>query len=131
MIKKNNLERYFKFQFPWQFIMSFIFFVSGMSSDELPDVTFYFWDKFLHFIAFGILGIFTYRGFIHAEWRFIRINAALLSILLTIIYGATDEIHQSFVPGRYPSFTDWYADAAGAIFFILLYSWIRRRWKMN
>lgn len=31
------------------------------------------------------------------------------------LYGALDEWHQSFVPGRTPDATDWLADVAGVI----------------
>ena len=36
-------------------------------------------------------------------------------ILIVSGYGIIDEIHQSFVPGRFPSFFDWTADTLGAI----------------
>lgn len=45
------------------------------------------------------------------------------SLLLSALYAASDEIHQSFVPGRGPAFTDVLLDSAGAlcgILFILL-----------
>jgi VanZ family protein len=38
----------------------------------------------------------------------------LLPLLLTMLYGASDEFHQSFVPGRDCSVYDWLADTAGA-----------------
>ena len=40
-------------------------------------------------------------------------------------YGATDEWHQSFVPGRETELGDWVADATGAAVALLLY----RRWS--
>lgn len=33
--------------------------------------------------------------------------------LIGILYAATDELHQYFVPGRSCDFTDWLADIAG------------------
>ncbi len=38
----------------------------------------------------------------------------ILAILLASAYGAIDEIHQSFVPGRSPDIVDWGWDTLGA-----------------
>lgn len=44
------------------------------------------------------------------------------------IYGATDEIHQAFVPGRGASIEDVFLDSAGAaVALLLLTLWERRR----
>ena len=123
--KYQNLTKYFKYHFPWQFVMVVIFSLSGLSSDDLPDFTFRLWDKFLHFLAYGILGILIYRSFINSKWIYVRNFAAFFSIFLAIIYGASDEIHQNYVPGRFSSYADWVADAIGAIVFIMIYHWIR------
>jgi VanZ family protein len=39
---------------------------------------------------------------------------AALAVLMTAVYGALDEWHQSFVPGRFPERADFYADVLGA-----------------
>lgn len=38
----------------------------------------------------------------------------IVSVFLTILYGAVDELHQSYVPGRTASWTDVVTDGAGA-----------------
>ena len=38
-----------------------------------------------------------------------------LLLVLGAVYGAIDEWHQSFVPGRTPEFSDWLADLAGVL----------------
>jgi VanZ family protein len=129
--KYQKITKYFIYHFPWQFVMAVIFFFSGMSSNDLPDFTFRIWDKFLHFLAYGILGILMYRSFINSKWNYICNYAAFFSIFLTIIYGASDEIHQNYVPGRFPSYADWAADIIGAIVFIIIYRWIRSLNKKN
>ncbi len=47
-----------------------------------------------------------------ARWRGWRLWAA--PIAFVAVYGASDEIHQFFVPGRYCALADWIADVAGA-----------------
>ncbi len=37
------------------------------------------------------------------------------SILFSLAYAASDEMHQSFVPGREESIWDWTADAIGVL----------------
>lgn len=41
-------------------------------------------------------------------------SAALIAVLLASLYGASDEFHQSFVPGRTPTVYDWIVDTIGA-----------------
>jgi len=38
----------------------------------------------------------------------------LLALGISVLYGASDEFHQSFVPGRDASVLDWLVDTAGA-----------------
>jgi VanZ family protein len=43
-------------------------------------------------------------------------NMALVQAMITAsFYGITDEFHQSFIPGRCMSITDWAADTVGAV----------------
>lgn len=42
-------------------------------------------------------------------------NKFLITILVGIIYASSDEIHQSFIPGRTAAFTDVCIDTCGAI----------------
>lgn len=39
----------------------------------------------------------------------------LASLGFSLAYAASDEVHQSFVPGREMSFMDWLADAVGIL----------------
>ena len=48
----------------------------------------------------------------------------LLVIIISIIYGISDEIHQLFVPGRYFTISDILTNSAGTLFAGLLYSLI-------
>jgi len=109
------------FQFPWQFYMLAIFIQSSIGSLKLPDFGFDPVDKILHFLLFGILGILTARGLRNAKNSFVKKNYVLLTLLICIIYGASDEIHQYFVPGRYLSLGDWIADVLGAIVLVWIY----------
>src|SRR5690606_15800676 len=47
--------------------------------------------------------------------------------LLAVLYGISDEIHQSFVPGRFPDLWDLVADSAGALLGAWLAPWLAQR----
>ena len=49
-------------------------------------------------------------------WRWRRVAGASLlgAFVIAVLYGVSDEFHQSFVPGRTPDAADVLADAVGA-----------------
>ena len=80
-------------------------------------------DKVAHFAEYGGLGLLLARAIGMTFGRF-AVGAA---ILFAVSYGALDEVHQAFVPGRQPSLLDVLADLAGATSGALLWAWIARR----
>ncbi len=73
-------------------------------------------DKLLHLSAYCMLGLLWLAGF--RRWRLPqgpqpRVHLALAWIC-TSGFGALDEVHQAFVPGRSADPQDWLADACGA-----------------
>ena len=81
------------------------------ASEHVPD--FDFSDKLLHAAAYAILGALLYRAFNAMDKRIPLARLIALSIVLTALYGASDEIHQYFVPSRSAEFLDFAADAIG------------------
>jgi len=71
-------------------------------------------DKTLHFAAYAVLSLLMLRAFAGGRLEGITWRRALLAIVLTTIYGASDEFHQRFTPGRTPDLLDLRADAIGA-----------------
>jgi VanZ family protein len=69
-------------------------------------------DKLLHGLAYALLGALLVPGFRGTACS--PRGAFLLSVALASLYGATDEIHQSFVSGRNADVLDWVADTLGA-----------------
>jgi len=66
-------------------------------------------DKALHFAVYSVLGATLAHGRFHAAPGVPHAGMVALGTL----YGATDEWHQAYVPGRTPSVGDWAADVAG------------------
>lgn len=56
-------------------------------------------------------------------------RAALIALLLVSLYGALDEFHQSFVPGRKMDIRDWIGDTAGAVAGVAIFVALRLKNK--
>ena len=81
------------------------------ASEHVPD--FNFSDKLMHAAAYAVLGLLLYRALNAMDKRILPARLIVLSIFLTALYGASDEIHQYFVPSRSAEFLDFAADAIG------------------
>jgi len=83
-----------------------------------------------HFVGYALLGALMLRAIASARWARVTLGAAVVAVLLTAAYGATDEWRQGFVPGRSPALDDWIADLAGAVIgvgLVLAIAALRRR----
>jgi len=108
----RSLFRYTMPAFVW---MATIFVASSIPSQSFPDIGLFRQDKLLHLLIYFVLAILVHRALVHQErFPFLARNATLLTILLCVVYGVSDEFHQWFVPGRTVSGYDVLADAAGA-----------------
>jgi len=72
-------------------------------------------DKTGHFTGYAILGTVVVRALAGARWSGVTSRAAVAAMLVSSAYGASDEFHQAFVPGRTPDVNDWLADTSGAV----------------
>ena len=70
-------------------------------------------DKGGHLIGYVILSVLLLRALSRGRIAGVTWRTALLAILGSTLYGVSDELHQSFVPGRTPDVYDVMADAAG------------------
>jgi len=80
-------------------------------------------QNMLHLPVYGLLGllwIFTLRTRVFPENR-----SVWLAILLSSTCGGLMEIYQIWVPGRFPSATDFFVNVAG----ILLFVWVYQQFK--
>ncbi len=94
----------------------------GLAGILLPGV-----DKLAHGGLFLILGL-------SLAWGNQSTGTGVSGLVLSLIgvgYGALDEWHQSFVPGRDSSVGDWVADSAGVMLGLVLFSRFSRRLHEN
>lgn len=92
--------------------MAMLFGFSSMSTPPSPPGDFSFYDA--HIAAYAGLGALTARatagGLRDVSWR-----AVAGAVLISSLYGVSDEYHQLFVPGRSFDVLDMAADAIGSI----------------
>ena len=93
-----------------------IFVASSIPGSKFPKFILKIDDKVIHISIFLVLGLLVFRAL---EPR-VKKNSfdwlrAVISTSVVTAYGALDEIHQMFVPGRTADFRDAAADAIGAV----------------
>ena len=77
------------------------------------------WDKVLHFLMYAMLALLLLRA-LRSEPRLAGWQTVVGAFALASLYGATDELHQWFTPGRSMDFWDWTADTLGAAVVLLM-----------
>ncbi len=113
---------------PMIVIMGTIFFLSHQPGDNLSLPKIPGTDKLVHMIAYSVLAgtVFIAWG-VPLEERNPR-TLVLFTFVFCLLYGISDEFHQSFIPGRTVSVYDLLADCAGTLMACAL--WARLRKKM-
>jgi VanZ family protein len=81
-------------------------------------------DKLVHLIEFALLGGLLFLAFASAGWR---PWDAPLAMMLGVLYGATDEIHQLFVPGRFADPLDALVNGIGVVMAVVILAYFDRR----
>ena len=95
-----------------------IFSVSNLSNPQIGGET---PDYVLHALEYFVLALFLMRLLLslspqqfpeiaRLSWQ----QMCLLGMMMSMMYGISDEIHQYFIPGRHCSLHDVFADAAGS-----------------
>ncbi len=114
----------------WFAVLSYcglLYYLSDQPSLRLPQVM-PSSDTVAHVVAYAVLG-WLWTVALRQTWEGCSSLAILLfALLFTLVYGLSDEWHQSFVPGRVSSMADVIADVIGGglgagSFFL----WARRR----
>lgn len=119
---------------PWLAWMGLIFFFSSRTGDQvgawinalvrpiLPTMSVdaglvrFSVQKMGHFLEYAALGILAFRA-TQPLWPRL---ANGLAFAMSAVYAMSDEWHQSFVPGRGPSWRDVGIDSLGVLFGLLL-----------
>jgi VanZ family protein len=113
---------------PVALLLGYEFFLSAQSPSGLPPLGPWFpeKDKVEHVAYFFVTGLLAVRAARFGEgWS--RVKTAVFLILAGLLWGCSDEIHQSFTPGRDVEIGDVLADTAGVALAVLIGEKILRR----
>ena len=105
--------------------MGLIFFLSSKSSlprvfpPGLPQIQ----DVVGHFAVYAVLAVLAWWVLRGAGVR----HPVFWALVIAVLYGASDEFHQSFVPNRNPDIFDLATDLAGAATALLIVRWWHAR----
>lgn len=73
------------------------------------------WDKVAHAVVYGGLATIVSVGLRRSGRPARPVFDFLVPVLFATLYGASDELHQYFVPSRSCDVMDWLTDGAGAL----------------
>jgi VanZ family protein len=109
-------------------MMAVIFAFSSTPSSRLPNFD---WADLIvkkggHALGYGLLALSYLRG-LNGKSQDDNSRWFYVAWVMAILYSATDEFHQSFVPGRHPAVTDVLIDALGAAIILFLFNRYRRK----
>jgi VanZ family protein len=101
----------------WALVIGYAALIYHLSAESHPlaflPPELFVYDKVLHGSEYAAFGALLAFALLRSGVRPVLALAA--AALLASAYGASDEWHQSFVPGRDPDWHDWAADTAGAL----------------
>lgn len=111
----------------------FIFILSSFSFDGLSTSSVYNDDNrdltssVVHVILYAVFTLLAIRAL--QATGISKFKSFFYGFLLALLYGASDEWHQYFVPGRESHISDWLLDAVGA--YIVLSFYMYKYWGVN
>lgn len=93
-----------------------IFLLSSLSGDKTEKLyLFKHSDKIIHLLEYAVLCFLVSKALSSTLKENVRRYIGLIAVVISLLYAITDEFHQSFVPGRYASMDDVFADGMGAV----------------
>jgi VanZ family protein len=102
--------------------MGFLFWVSSRAGfGPVSDIP----DWMTHGAGYAVLAVLACRALAGGLGRPVTGRVAVLAVVISTLYGATDEWHQSFVPGRIADAWDLLKDLGGAAAGALACAWPR------
>lgn len=114
--------------FLWMFL---VFGLSSIPGPCLPDFRIPYVHTIAHLIEYSIMGVLLARALTRICKKDL-LRSSWISLVVALFFAATDEWHQSFVPGRHGDLFTVFWDSVFALLGICLYNnvvflWFRKK----
>lgn len=96
---------------------------SSFPRAPLPDVGILEFDKVVHLTAFLVYGVLLQFALI-GNTKLSKSKVLIATLIIGIVFAISDELHQSFVPGRDADIFDLFADTAGILISLLMHRYL-------
>jgi VanZ family protein len=114
LLKYFELHKKYLVYLPLILYWLLILTLTSLPGVDMPNV--HINDKIEHLLAYGGLGFLLNLSLrIQNKFALVKKYSAWFAILIVSAYGALDELHQLFIPGRSCDILDWTADTIGVI----------------
>jgi VanZ family protein len=105
----------------WLPVVIWALVIFSFSSNPTVKTSEIHWQDFIvkktaHLVEYFIFSLILYRALINSKVS--PVKALVTIVIVAFLYGATDEWHQSFTPGREPRLRDVLIDTTGAFLFV-------------
>ncbi|MBU3958683.1 MAG: VanZ family protein [Candidatus Omnitrophica bacterium] len=115
-----RIKKFIKYWLPVIIYAPLIFYLSSIPGKDVPQL-FIGQDILFHIIEYAILALLINRALKNYNPKLIYARRFLWVFFVSVIYAASDEYHQMFVPGRCASGFDLCIDGIGSLIGSLLY----------
>ena len=105
------LEKYSKVSWLFVFLIAIAIFYMSSRTFKAGAAATNLYAILYHFFAFFFLALFLVPAIVKGKKK----NLIFIAIIIAVMYGLSDEIHQFFVPGRACMFSDFLTDSAGIL----------------
>ncbi|MBN1634113.1 MAG: VanZ family protein [Ignavibacteria bacterium] len=125
-------KKFYIYHLPLILYLILIFILSSIPGDNLPEITFELNDKLIHAGIYFFAFLLSYLSFSNIEKpAFITKNPLAFSLIFTILYSVSDELHQALVPNRSAEVLDFFADVVGSLLGLILVIFYQNYFKPN
>lgn len=114
------MRPFLKYWVPLYAYAGLIFYLSSIPR-PLPEIRIPFFDKALHIFEYAIFGFIAARAFRNSSRAVFCRHFKIFAVIISFLYGISDEYHQGFVSQRQFSVFDMLADGVGGFLGAHLY----------